>query len=306
MLCCIGGSFNIGTYVVMSIRIMNDQVREITRSQAVSYSLMVTADFFLVTLSYLRGECTLKHYQAIFEEACSLLAKESDCSRVIPVMDSLLVAVFYYKQAVTCRPWLYKKRKTLFNLSFMDSYERLVGLYSQDMGERVSCRLESERLLEELLLSGGRHTFSNAEVWNETGWMFQQLKGHDLITFESHLKSVLVRNKQRLFMNRYPIVKVLSRLGMVASVAMGLTLVIIVVRVIYNISVEFPLLWLMSMENAGKSYNNKVVEVLLECHSFLENGMDVLRGRILFFLIALFWTIGIDCVAEKLGGRLYL
>ena len=87
---------------------------------------------------------------------------------------------------------------------------------------------------------------------------------------------------------------------------MGLVLVIIVTRVIYNISVEFPLLQLMSMENAGRSYNYKMVEVLLECHSFLENGMSVLRGRILFFLIALFWTIGIGCIAEKLGERLYL
>lgn len=290
----------------MNIRIMNDRVHEITRSQTVSYSLMVTADFFLVTLSYLRGECTLKHYRAIFEEACSLLAREPDCSRVVPAIDSLLTAVFYYKQAVTCRPWLYKKRKTLFNLSFMDSYEQLVSLYSQDMDEIVSCRLECEMLLEELLLSGGQHTFSDAEVWNETGWMFQQLKKYGLIAFDSHLKSALMRNKQRLFMNRYPVVKVLSRLGMVACVVMGLVLVIIVARVIYNISVEFPLLRLMSIENAGKSYNYKMVEVLLECHSFLENGMGVLRGRILFFLIALFWTIGIGCIAEKLGERLYL
>lgn len=290
----------------MNIRIMSDRVREITRSQTVSYSLMVTADFFLVTLSYLRGECTLKHYRAIFEEACSLLAREPDCSRVVPAIDSLLTAVFYYKQAMTCRPWLYKKRKTLFNLSFMDSYERLVSLYSQNIDAMVSCRLESGNLLEELLLSGGRHTFSNSEVWNEAGWMFQQLKKNGLIAFESHLKSALMRNKQRLFMNRYPVVKVLSRLGMVACVVMGLVLVIIVARVIYNISVEFPLLRLMSMENAGRSYNYKMVEVLLECHSFLENGMSVLRGRILFFLIALFWTIGIGCIAEKLGERLYL
>ena len=99
-------------------------------------------------------------------------------------------------------------------------------------------------------------------------------------------------------------VKYLQSMGYSLSVILGISLFVAIARIAYNMCVEFPLLRLMSLENAGRAYDCGMVEVLLQSHSFLTNGIDVFGSRILFFCLAFMLVVGIEYVVEKLSDRI--
>lgn len=87
---------------------------------------------------------------------------------------------------------------------------------------------------------------------------------------------------------------------------MGVFILLFIGRIAYDMTVEFPLMRLLSIEKMGKSYNYKIAEILMECHSLFKNGMDVFGSRLIFFCLSLLFVLGIECVAEKCGEKMYL
>ncbi len=61
-------------------------------------------------------------------------------------------------------------------------------------------------------------------------------------------------------MTRFPWMKTVSNWSTALSVTFRTFLLIALVRIAYNLCVEFPLLRLMSLERAGKLYDRKMVE----------------------------------------------
>lgn len=284
----------------MNIRIIKQQVYEISQmKEELSESLIAVSRFFLVSLSYLQGERVAESYREAFEETCKILQKEEAFYRVAPAWDALLAAVFYYRQAMVCHWWQRERNGLHFSLSLLDCYELLLGLSAEETGEEMVCEVRGGELFEELFLSSKPVTFSKKEVWKELLQMYRYLREKELLAAESHFEYALMRNKRSLFMARFPWMKTVSNWSTALSITLGTFLLIALVRIAYNLCVEFPILRLMSLERAGKVYDRKMVEVLLQCRSFMDNGIQVFGSRVLFFCSAFLIVVGIEYMIEK-------
>ena len=290
----------------MNIRIIKQQVYEISQmEEELTEGLAAISQFFLITLSYLQGNFTSEFYQESFEETCQILQKEKMFYRIAPAWDKLMTSFFYYKQAMVCHWWQRKRNELYFGLSLLDFYELLLKLFADETGEEIVCEVKNENLFDELFLSSEPVKLSKRKVWKETLWMYRYLQDKNLLAAESHFKYALMRNKRILFMNRFPWVKTISNWGMALSVTLGTFLFIAFVRIAYNMCVEFPLLRLMSLGGAGRTYDHKMVEVLLQCRSFIDNGVQVFGSRILFFCSAFLIVVGIGYIVDKWSDRMY-
>lgn len=288
----------------MNIRKMKERVYDITQLEETPEYLSLISYFFLNTLEYLKGFMPLKEYRKVFEEACTDLSKDKSGYKVTEVLDSLLVATFYYKQTLGAYWWQQKTKRTFFNLSLLDSYDLLTDLFMQETGIEMDFGVDGSTLFEELALIGHLTSFPRQEIGKESCWMLSKLRENHLLKLESSLECALMRNKRSIFLGRYPMVKYLQSMGYVLSVILGISLFVAIARIAYNMCVEFPLLRLMSLENAGRAYDRRMVEVLLQSHSFLTNGIDVFGSRILFFCLAFMLVVGIEYVVEKLSDRI--
>lgn len=206
---------------------------------------------------------------------------------------------------MVCHWWQRKRYGLYFNFSLFDCYKLLLKLFAEETGEEMLYEVKEGELFEELYLSSIPTKHSKKAIWKETAWMYQLLKGKKLLAVESHFEYALMRNKRSWFMNRFPWMKTISNWGMALSVTLGTFLFIALVRIAYNMCVEFPLLRLMSMEGAGKVYNRKMVEVLLQYRSFVDNGAQVFGSRVLFFCSAFLIVVGIEYIVEKWSDRMY-
>lgn len=290
----------------MNIRIIKQQVYEISQmKEELSESLIAVSRFFLVSLSYLQGERVAESYREAFEETCKILQKEEAFYRVAPAWDALLTAVVYYRQAMVCHGWQRERNGLHFSLSLLDCYELLLGLSAEETGKEIACEVKGGELFEELFLSSKPVRFSKKEVWKELLRMYRLLREKELLAAESHFEYALMRNKRNLFMTRFPWMKTVSNWSMALSVTLGTFLLIALVRIAYNLCVEFPILRLMSLERAGKVYDWKMVEVLLQCRSFVDNGTQVFGSRILFFCSAFLIVAGIEYLVEKWSDNMY-
>ena len=288
----------------MNIRLIQEQVFEITQEENISKSLEELACFFLVTLDYLRGGLTLEEYRTAFEGTCEILKKEKGSHRAAQALDSLLTAVFYYKLTVNGFCWQ-RSLRIYFNLSLADSYDLLIHLYEEETGEEIKEKPNNDKLFEELQLSGGLATFPKKEVWKETVRIFRKLKESGLLTLESHLGHALKQNKDELFLNRYPIVYLLGIFAGIVSIEMAIFILIFVARIAYDQLVEYPFARLMSLENAGKAYDHKMAEILTQSHSFIDNGIQVFGSRIIIFATAFLLFLLIVYIGGKIGERMY-
>lgn len=289
----------------MNIRIIKQQVYEISQmKEELSESLIAVSRFFLVSLSYLQGERVAESYREAFEKTCKILQKEEAFYRVAPAWDALLTAVFYYRQAMVCHWWKRERNELHFSLSLLDCYELLLELSAEETGEEMVCEVRGGELFEELFLSSKPVTFSKKEVWKELLQMYRYLREKELLAAESHFEYALMRNKRSLFMTRFPWMKTVSNWSTALSITLGTFLLIALVRIAYNLCVEFPILRLMSLERAGKVYDRKMVEVLLQCRSFMDNGIQVFGSRVLFFCSAFLIVVGIEYMIEKWNDRM--
>ena len=291
----------------MNIRKIREQLADfIIMEEDLPECLKEASRFYLASLRYLLGQTAVENYRKSFDKVCQTLQREDErCCRITPVLDSLLTSVFYYRLALSCNRWKRKENERFFNLSFLESYELLLKLFSEEVGETVESIVEGDDFFEEIYLSSRPSSFSKRKTGNELVWMYQQLRERKLLTTEPRFEYALMRNKTMLAMNRYPWISVGKNMGMVMAVTLGTALFISVTRIAYNMCVEFPLLRLLSIERAGKAYDNKMIEVALQCHSFLENGMHVFGSRVLFFCLAILWVVGIEYAVEKWNDRMY-
>lgn len=67
--------------------------------------------------------------------------------------------------------------------------------------------------------------------------MFQKLREHGLMVADSHLRYALMRNKRMLFMGHYPVIHLLSQVGIAASVIMGVFILLFIGRIAYDMTV---------------------------------------------------------------------
>jgi hypothetical protein len=286
---------------------MKKWVSEITQMEEdVSGSLKVVSDLFLVTLDHLQGGYAFEAFQEMFEDSCkSFKREEVEFCRVGYALDSLLTALFYYKQAMVCHWWQRKKAALYFNISLLDCYESLLNLFLEETGEVIFCEVKGEHLFDEVFLSSFPMSLSKKDVGKELEWIYKESKKNGLLMYESHFKYAMMRCKRTLFMSHFPWMQSFRNWGIGLSVVLGSFLFIAIGRIAYNMCVEFPLLRLLSMERAGKAYDRKLVEVALQCRSFIDNGVDVFGSRILFFCLAVFLVIGIEYIVGKWSDRIY-
>lgn len=286
---------------------MKKWVSEITQmEEEVSGSLKAVSNLFLVTLKHLQGGCAFESFQEMFEDSCKSFQKEDvEFCRVRCALDSLLTALFYYKRAMVCHWWQRKKAELYFNISLLDCYESLLNLLLEETGEEIFCEVKGEHLFDEVFLLSHPMSFSKKKVSKEMEWIYKELKNNELLMYDSHFKYAVMRCKRTLFMSRFSWMQLLRNWGIGLSITLGTFLFIAIGRIAYNMCVEFPLLRLLSMERAGKVYDHKLVEVALQCRSFIDNGVEVFGSRILFFCLAVFLVIGIEYIVGKWSDRMY-
>lgn len=286
---------------------MKKWVSEITQmEEEVSGSLKTLSNLFLVTLKLLQGRCAFESFQEIFEDSCKSFQKEDvEFCRVRYALDSLLTALFYYKRAMVGHWWQRKKAELYFNISLLDCYESLLNLLLEETGEEIFCEVKGEHLFDEVFLLSHPMSFSKKKVSKEMEWIYKELKNNELLMYDSHFKYAMMRCKRTLFMSCFSWMQLLRNWGIGLSIILGTFLFIAIGRIAYNMCVEFPLLRLLSMERAGKVYDHKLVEVALQCRSFIDNSVEVFGSRILFFCLAVFLVIGIEYIVGKWSDRMY-
>lgn len=290
----------------MNIEKIKQEVYEIfMMEEMLSEGLVELSRFFLISLSYLQGKRVWVSYRESFEETCRILQEQEDSCRMAPVLDALMASVFYYKLALTGPMKQRKTNQLHFSLSLQSCYGLLLQQFAEETGEEVACDIDGTYLFDELFLLSKPVKFSKKEVCGETRWMYRYLREKGLLVGDSYFENALMRHKRSLLMMRFPWMKVSRDWGIGVCVTLGLFLFIAIARIAYNMCVEFPLLRLLSMERAGKVYDHKLVEVALQCRSFIDNGVAVFGSRVLFFCLAIILVIGIEYLIRTWSDRIY-